>query len=328
MNPLKIVDHILLHLLHRKRSSNFQFHCGLDTPPPIDQLHVESFYPLPHMPDIRFEPKDQDGKYQLWRYEQDCQIQSLDSGNNTSYGLFYENQDGNEPNIHVIFVHGWRMNSLDLVHNLFRDRFLKQGWHLWYVTLPYHFERAPAASGYSGEFMVSANIDRTLLSVRQAITDLRALIHWIRKHRGGKIVLIGVSLGGFLTNLVGTLEKHLEALVSVFYANSLAYSVWHTVPGKYIKQDLQHHGFTYEQLQAYWAITDPSLFHPVVPLEHILLLSGIYDQYVVGEDTDRLWESWDKPRRILYPCGHAGLALHKNKIAQDVIQFLKPRLRG
>lgn len=65
MNPLKIVDHILLHLLHRKRSWDFQFLCGLDTPPPIDRLNVEAFYPLPYLPDIHFELNDLNDKYRL-----------------------------------------------------------------------------------------------------------------------------------------------------------------------------------------------------------------------------------------------------------------------
>lgn len=321
------LDQFLLYLLHRKRSQQFHFNCESVEPLSVQSSNVDAFYPLPRVPDILFEQQSKKRKYKIGKYLYESQIESNDLENKISCGLYYE-PESSDQNVHVIFVHGWRMDSLDTVNNLFLDRFLDEGYHLYFFTLPYHFEREPVASRYSGEWMVSANIDRTLLSVRQAISDLRALIHWLKQHRGGKIVLIGVSLGGFLTNLVGALEKHIDMLISVFYANSLAYSVWNTIPGKYIKKDLVHHKFTYEQLQAHWAMTDPSRFQPIIPLENILLLSGMYDQYVLEEDTHRLWESWGRPRRILYPCGHAGLALNKKQIALDVIQFLQPRLRG
>ncbi len=54
---------------------------------------------------------------------------------------------------------------------------------MYYYSLPYHFEREPENSLYSGELMISANIDRTIESTRQAIVDLRALIHWIKANK-------------------------------------------------------------------------------------------------------------------------------------------------
>ena len=110
------------------------------------------------------------------------------------------------------------------------------------------------------------------------------------------------------------------------YANSIAYSIWKTIPGKYIQKDLLSHGFTYEKLKSYWSITDPSCFKPIIPIQNILLLSGVYDLYVVNEDTDLLWEAWGRPKRILYPCGHAGIVFNRKKIAEDVIHFIKQKI--
>ena len=36
--------------------------------------------------------------------------------------------------------------------------------------------------------MVSTDIDRTLLSVKQAVTDLRALILWLKANSRGKVI--------------------------------------------------------------------------------------------------------------------------------------------
>lgn len=66
---------------------------------------------------------------------------------------------------------------------------------MYYYSLPYHFEREPENSLYSGELMISANIDRTIESTRQAVVDLRALIYWIKANKKGPVIIVGVSLG-------------------------------------------------------------------------------------------------------------------------------------
>lgn len=48
-------------------------------------------------------------------------------------------------------------------------------------------DRNSPESLYNGEFMISANIDRTLVSVNQAVTDIRSLVLWIKENIGNKI---------------------------------------------------------------------------------------------------------------------------------------------
>jgi dienelactone hydrolase len=129
--------------------------------------------------------------------------------------------------------------------------------------------------------------------------DLRALIQWIKSNKKGPVVLIGVSLGGFITNLTVTLEPEIDALVSIFYANRLSYSIWNTIPGKYIREDLEHHGMSYNDLIRFWKITEPSLAMPKIKKDKILLISAKYDQYVHLGDTDYLWDCWERPKRYV-----------------------------
>jgi dienelactone hydrolase len=239
--------------------------------------------------------------------------------------MYYENSKGNQA-VNVILVHGWRMKSNGKIDNIYLRPFMNFGFNIYHFTQPYHHKREPENSLYSGELMVTADIDRTLQSVKQAISDVRALINWLKENRPGKIIIIGISLGGFISNLAATVEKNIDALISVFYANSIAYSIWNTKPGIYIKKDFEQNGFTYGELKDAWAITTPSNFKPLIPKENILLFSGIYDQYVVGKDTDKLWESWDRPKRIMYPWGHAGIVFCKKKIANESVEFLKERI--
>ncbi|MFK3811869.1 alpha/beta hydrolase family protein [Bacillus halotolerans] len=166
---------------------------------------------------------------------------------------------------------------------------------MYYYSLPYHFEREPENSLYSGELMISANIDRTIESTRQSIVDLRALIHWIKANKKGPVIIAGVSLGGWVTNLIATLDSQIDVVVSIFYANRLSYSIWNTIPGKFIREELEQNSVTYEDLVKYWNITDPSQALPKVNKDNILLISAKHDQYIDLKDADYLWESWGKP---------------------------------
>ena len=176
--------------------------------------HVEdlnSFYPIPSIPSINFERQDEENNYNIGRFSFESEIDN-GSSNKYSTGLFYENKNYSQP-ANVIIVHGWRMDDLSILKNIYLKSFSDFGLNMYYFALPYHLEREPKESLYSGELMITADVNKSLLAIKQAITDIRALIKWIRSNRKGKIILIGVSLGGFITNLTSVVENDIDALI-------------------------------------------------------------------------------------------------------------------
>lgn len=316
----ELIDYYALYRLHRKKSH--EKHFIYPSKEPIALEEILSFYKSPEIPEVIFSSEEIAEDYRMGCFQYETQVTTEFQCNNHVIGRYYEKKASNS-DVNVVMVHGWRSNGHHHLENIYLEGFKKQGYNLYFYTLPYHLERAPASSLYSGEYMVSANIDRTLNSIKQAVTDLRGLIKWIKANRGGKVILIGVSLGGYLTNLTSVLEKEIDALISVMYANSLAFSIWNSSPGKYIKKDLLQGGFTYEDLIAHWQIINPSNYQPLVKKENILLISGRFDQYVLMEDTNILWEKWNKPNRLVYPWGHGGIVLARKKIFQDSNSFLQ-----
>ncbi len=261
----KVIDFYALYDLHKKRSKEFQY-----TPiaTPTLNKNIMSFYKMNSTDiDIEFDMScSEEGSFEFGEFKYKSSIQLGDPCNDLVTGEAILHND-ESPNI--VFVHGWRMNSNERVKKIFHEKMMDLRWNMYYFTLPFHFQREPENSLYSGEFMVSANIDRTVKSTQQAVVDLRTLIQWIKANKKGPVILIGVSLGGFITNLTSLIEPKIDGLVSVFYANRLSYSIWHTSPGKYIKKDLEHHGVIYEELKQFWKVTEPSQALPVIDKENM-----------------------------------------------------------
>ncbi|MCA1203311.1 MULTISPECIES: alpha/beta hydrolase [Bacillaceae] len=321
----KLIDYYALYDLHKDRSKENQYHIDFDHAP--TNIDRDVFFEVPSsLADIDLNITSKENGYSIGEFGFESLRPSGDHPNDYVRGESFLNEVGNKPN--VIFVHGWRMKGFDRVKKIFHDSIMNNlGWNMYYYTLPYHLERQPEASLYSGEFMVSANINRTVESTRQAIVDLRALIQWMKNNKQGPVIIIGVSLGGFISNLVATLESEIDALVSIFYSNRLSYSIWNTIPGKYIRRDLESHGVNYNDLVKYWELVEPNQALPKINKENILLISAKHDQYVHIQDADLLWESWGKPTRYVYNCGHAGIVLKRKKIEKDTISFLQNKLK-
>jgi pimeloyl-ACP methyl ester carboxylesterase len=313
-----LIDQYALSQLHKVRSKESQFKKNLRAPIPINKIN--SFYPGPSLVDIRFEPEQETNGYQSGKYYYPSPIPTNFPENDQVTGLYCRNKEANP--VYIIFVHGWRMSNIKRIESLSTEYFSQQGYNIFYFTLPYHSQRTPKSSLYSGEAMISADIERTLMAIKQAVTDLRTLIRWI-KNQKGEVVLIGISLGGLIVNLTTILEKEIDALISIFYANSLAEETWKAIPLKYIKKDMELNGFTYDRLKDYWAIIEPSNFKPAIDKERILLMTALYDQYILKDDADFLWNAWGSPKRQLYKCGHAGIILKRNDILSNTISFIK-----
>lgn len=310
------LDRMGLYLLHRQKSQQSQF-TRYDRSL-LEQANWDIVYPTPDVPEVHFEHMHKQMNYEIQRFSFQSPMKFGNEINDRVQGNVYFHSS--QSPIHVIVVHGWRMDQWEKINRLFLKPFNKSGFHMWQMMLPFHFDRA--YSSYSGEYMISANIERSIFSVRQAVMEIRSLIRWIKQNKGGSVILVGVSLGGLMTNLVATVEEYADAVISIMYANSLSYAVWHTPIGKYIKQDLQNNGVTYDMLKEYWEILEPISQKPKIDRNRILFIAGRYDQYVHFEDALALQQAWNISNFISYRCGHAGIIFHRKKIANDVLSFI------
>lgn len=315
-----MADNYGLYDLHRKYSTIDQFYYDEDEVIQLNQDYSK-FYFRPMLPELQFEDKIKQNGYINGKLKF---LSQIENGDSNKQAIFHYNLSTEEEKINVIMIHGWRSEQLNRLENVFLKDFIKQRYNIYRYILPFHMERCPSTS-YSGEYFISSNINRTLKSIQQSVNDIRALIRYIKENGKGKIVLIGLSLGGLITNLVCEFEEEIDLLVSLFYANSLSFTIFETIPGKFIKKDFCKHNFDVDLLKECWKVVNPSLRKPVIDLDKIFLVSGVYDKYVLDKDTDTLWENWGKPERKLFGCGHSGVVLNKNQIRNETLDFINKK---
>jgi len=319
----KIADSCGLYTLHKKYSKKDQFNYVEEDVFTLNS-DFSKFYKKPTLPKIHYEKEKIENNYEIGKMNFLSEVQN---GQSNKEAIFhYRKNLVIEKNINIIFVHGWRADNLDRLGKVFLDSFMERNYNIYNYVLPFHMERSPDTSLYSGEYFVSSDVSRTLRSEQQSVSDIRALISYIKAEKKGKVIIIGLSLGGITTNLLSEVEENIDVLISLFYANELSYTIFETEAGKYIKKDFIKNNFDYSLLKKSWEVINPSLRKPVMDLNKILLVSGKYDKYVIDKDTDALWKNWGKPKRYMYSCGHSGIVLSKNKIKKDVLEFIDKRV--
>jgi len=319
-----IADTYGIYDLHKEYSKNDQF-SYIEEEVELLNSDSSSFYAKPSLPQIEFDEENQEKEYKNGKLKFLSQVENEDCNKEA---IFHSNICVSENNdINIILIHGWRASSLNRLEEVFLESFKERKYNIYNYILPFHMERSEDTALYSGESFVSANVSRTLKSIKQSISDIRALIRYIKEIKKGKIVIIGLSLGGIVSNLLAEVEENIDVLISLFYANDLSYTIFETEVGRYIKRDFVNNNFSKELLSKSWKIINPSLRKPVIDMDNILLISGKYDKYVLNIDTDNLWNNWDKPLREIYISGHSGIVLFKNKIKNDTLKFIDKRMK-
>jgi len=318
-----IADSYGLHDLHKKYSKEDQFSY---VEKEVLELNSDflNFYAKPYLPQIHFTEESQEKEYKKGKLKFISQVENQEC--NKEAVFHYERCTEPNNNVNVILIHGWRAYNLNRLGKVFLDSFKERRYNIYNYILPFHMERCPIESLYSGEHFVSANVNRTLKSMQQAVSDVRALIRYIKQIKKEKVIIVGLSVGGIVSNLLGEVEEDIDALISLFYGNDLSFTVFETEAGKYMKKDFLKNNFNQALLSKSWDIINPCLRKPILEPNKILLISGKYDKYVLNKDTDKLWENWGIPQILKYNCGHSGIVLFKNKVKNDTLKFIDKRV--
>jgi len=174
------------------------------------------------------------------------------------------------------------------------------------LSLPYHDRRMPAEL-HRADYIVSANVARTLQVCRQAVLDARRAIAWLAMQGFERIGILGSSLGSCLSLLTTAHEPLIRAQALNHVSPYFADVVWRGLSTEHVRQGLDGH-IELDALRALWGPISPRWFLDRVRNRRTLLVYARYDLTFpvdLSEDLVREFRARGIPHDVaVLPCGH------------------------
>jgi hypothetical protein len=198
------------------------------------------------------------------------------------------------------------------------------------LSLPYHDRRMPPEL-HRADFIVSANVARTVQVCRQAVLDARRAIAWLHRQGYDRIGILGTSLGSCLALLTTAHEPLVRAEALNHISPYFADVVWRGISTRHVREGLDGH-IELDLLRSLWQPISPRWFLERVRDRRTLLVYARYDLSFpvdLSEDLVREFRELGIPHdTAVLRCGHysTGKAPFKFVDGWILTRFLKNAL--
>jgi len=174
------------------------------------------------------------------------------------------------------------------------------------ISLPYHDARMPSELTRA-DYIVSANIVRTLQVCRQAVRDVRLALWWLRDQGYDRLGLLGTSLGSCLSYLTTCHEPLVRAQALNHVSPYFGDVVWRGLSTEHVRQGLEGN-VDVDQLRDLWRPISPWSFIDRLRDRKTLMVYARYDLTFPVDLSLKLIEELRKrgiPLEVaVLPCGH------------------------
>lgn len=199
------------------------------------------------------------------------------------------------------------------------------------LSLPYHDRRMPPELTRA-DYIVSANVGRTLQVCRQAVLDTRRAVHWLDRQGYERIGILGTSLGSCLAMLTAAHEPRVTAAALNHISPYFADVVWEGLSTTHVRAGLDG-AVDLDQLRRLWMPISPEPFIERMRGKQVLLVYARYDLSFPPRLSRKLidaFEHRDIPHDVfVLPCGHysTGIAPFSWLDGYALVRFLRQQLR-
>jgi dienelactone hydrolase len=185
-------------------------------------------------------------------------------------------------------------------------RLADRGVAALFVKLPYYGERRP--SGGEKRFL-SADIDRSVRSMRQGICDVRRAASWLAGRPEidpARLGVTGVSLGGIIAAVAAAVDPTLRQAAFLLAGGNLAQILWNMPEPEAVRYRAAwvESGRTFADLKAMTDPFDPLTYAARLKGKRVLMIAGNVDEVIPPASTRALWEAAGRPPIVWENCGH------------------------
>ena len=198
------------------------------------------------------------------------------------------------------------------------------------LSLPYHDVRMPPELTRA-DYIVSANVGRTLQVCRQAVLDARRAVMWLAARGYQKVGILGTSLGSCLSMLTAAHEPMLAAAALNHVSPYFADVVWDGLSTSHVREGLERQA-TLDALRHWWLPISPQPYLERMRGTQTLLVYARYDltfPVALSRNLVRDFATLGLPHRVFeLPCGHysTGVSPFKWMDGYVLTRFLREAL--
>ena len=226
--------------------------------------------------------------------------------NNTVYARLFEARprNGSRPRAAVVVLPQW--NADPGGHAGLCRLLAMNGMTALRLTMPYHDQRMPPEL-HRADYIVSANVARTLQVCRQAVMDARRAIAWLAGEGYDHIGILGTSLGSCLSLLTTAHEPLIKAQALNHISPHFADVVWRGLSTRHVREGLDGH-IDLEALRSLWKPISPWWYLDRLRGRQSLLVYAKYDLTFpvdLSQDLVREFGRLGIPHEVaVLRCGH------------------------
>ena len=223
----------------------------------------------------------------------------------------------------VIAIHGFSADLYNLNEWFFALPWLyARGCDVVCFTLPFHGRRQTRFSPFSGHGFFAGGLPRLNEAFAQAVLDLRILIDWLARQGSPATGAMGVSLGGFTSALLASVEPRLAFVIPNVPVTSIGDLVLEWEPiGLATRVSMRAARRGIKDIRATLAPSSPLTWPAVVPKERRMIIGGVADRLAPPKHSRLLWEHWDRCAMHWFPGSHL-LHLDRGHYLREMGRFL------
>jgi len=220
----------------------------------------------------------------------------------------------------VLILHGWFGGFYPVDALLYRANWLcAQGLDVVLLQAPFHAARAPAERLVPPMFPSYARPARTNEGFAQFIADARSLLHHLTDHGTPSAGAFGMSMGGFTTALLATVEPRLAFAVATIPFASLPDLAWDPDTPDADSVVAESLGVSRACFLAAFDAINPLTRPPVIAGPRFAVVYGTEDRVTPATHAERLATHFPGARLVPFPGAHI-LQLGRQAMFQTLLE--------
>lgn len=231
---------------------------------------------------------------------------------------------GDRPRPTLIVIHGFTADPYWLNSRfLALPWFYELGYDILLVTLPFHGRRQERSSPYSGHGYFSHGFCHMNETVAHAIHDIRVFMDYLEKTGVTQIGATGISLGGYTTALLASVDERLKCAIPNVPVVSIIDIILSWQPASWLaKAGMKLGGITLQEARHTVAMQSALSFPAVIDHDRLMLIAGAGDRLAPPKHTYLLWEHWQRCRLHWFPGNHL-IHLDQGRYLRAMRSFMK-----